>query len=99
VRHRFVGEDEFRFLNESPCDGDALLFAAGKSTDESMAGGVKAKGIETAVSEGAFVGWKSGECAPPRVSGEGSCEDVLESCGVAGEVELLEYEPYAAAEV
>jgi hypothetical protein len=94
----FIGEDQFGLLEEGAGDGDSLLFTAGELADEVVLVGIEAEGLEAAGGAGFFMGGQSEECAPPRMTGEGTCEGVLEGGGVASEVELLKDEAEAITE-
>jgi hypothetical protein len=92
---RFVGQNELRLLDQRAGERDPLLFATGKPADQPVAGGAEIECVEAMSGEGAFMGRETGKRSPPWMPWKRAGEDVLESGGIAGEVELLEDESNA----
>jgi hypothetical protein len=99
VRDGFIGQDQFRLLDERAGDGDALLFTARQATDKAIAMLAQSEGIQATVRAHSFRGGEPGECPPPRVPGEGASQNILKSGSISRQVQLLKDEPYARAEI
>jgi hypothetical protein len=99
MRDRLVGQDQFRFLNQSPGDRNALLFTARESADESMTEPAEPEGIKAPMRMRPFGSGKPRQRSPPWVPGERAGEDILKRRSIASEMELLEDQANAGSKV
>jgi hypothetical protein len=99
MRHRFISQDELGLLQERTSQGHPLLLAARKATDQPMPMAAEFEGIEAMSSHDLFRGRETDQGAPPRMPGERASQDILDGRGIPGEMQLLEDEAYATAEL